>query len=115
MICIITTWQILTNAYLDCNKNNIGAFKILLVHSPEIIKEAERCGYHFYLCGHTHGGQICIPGIGAVISNANCRRKFISGDWKYYKMQGYTHIGTGASCLPVRFNCPAGNCYSQID
>ena len=81
------------------------SFKILLVHSPEIILEAEQCGYNFYLCGHTHGGQICLPVIGAIIANANCKRKYIAGQWQYKHMQGYTHIGTGSSCLPVRFNC----------
>lgn len=88
----------------DCMTGS-EAFRILLVHSPEIISEAEESGYDFYLCGHTHGGQICLPGIGAVITNANCKREFVAGEWTYKSMKGYTHYGTGSSCLPVRFNC----------
>jgi predicted MPP superfamily phosphohydrolase len=48
------------------------AFKILLVHTPEIITEAEASGVDLYLCGHTHGGQVCLPFIGPIITNANC-------------------------------------------
>lgn len=80
-------------------------FKILLVHSPEAIAEAEALGYSFYLCGHTHGGQICLPGGVPILVNARCRRKFAAGSWRYGKMAGYTHLGTGSSCLPVRFFC----------
>src|SRR5690606_17148219 len=45
-------------------------FKIALVHSPEFALHAARAGYGFYLCGHTHGGQICVPG-GKPVLTAN--------------------------------------------
>jgi predicted MPP superfamily phosphohydrolase len=82
------------------------AFKILLVHTPEIIEEAEACGINLYLCGHTHGGQICLPLIGPLILNANCPRKYTRGLWKYKNLQGYTSRGVGTSGVPVRFLCP---------
>jgi uncharacterized protein len=82
------------------------AFKILLVHTPEIIDEAEQQGVHLYLCGHTHGGQICLPWLGPVFVNANCARKFARGVWKYGNLQGYTSPGVGTSGVPVRFFCP---------
>ena len=44
-----------------------AAYKILLVHTPEIISEAEASGVDLYLCGHTHGGQVCLPLIGPII------------------------------------------------
>src|SRR5450756_1910785 len=65
-------------------------FVILLSHSPEIAQEAARCGVDFYLCGHTHGGQICLPGGIAVFANASCNRRYVSGSWKCGAMQGYT-------------------------
>jgi predicted MPP superfamily phosphohydrolase len=82
------------------------AFKILLVHTPEIIKEAEAYGVNLYLCGHTHGGQICLPLIGPLVTNANCSRAYVRGLWKYKNLQGYTSPGVGTSGVPVRFFCP---------
>jgi len=82
------------------------AFKILLVHSPEIINEAERAGMSLYLCGHTHAGQICLPGLGPVFTNASCPRKYTYGTWCYGGIQGYTSAGAGSSGVPVRFFCP---------
>ena len=40
----------------------VDAARILLVHSPEIIPEAAEHGFGLYLAGHTHGGQMCLPG-----------------------------------------------------
>jgi uncharacterized protein len=82
------------------------AFKILLVHTPEIITEAEASGVDLYLCGHTHGGQVCLPGIGPIVTNANCPRAYARGVWTYKKLQGYTSPGVGTSGIPVRFFCP---------
>jgi hypothetical protein len=82
------------------------AFKILLVHTPEIIEEAEAFGVDLYLCGHTHGGQVCLPLIGPIITNANCSRAYARGVWTYKTLQGYTNAGVGTSGVPVRFFCP---------
>ena len=82
------------------------AFKILLVHSPEIIEEAAGAGIDLYLCGHTHGGQIRLPLLGPLISNSNCARKYTSGRWQHKQLQGYTSPGVGTSGVPVRFFCP---------
>ncbi|RPJ56966.1 MAG: metallophosphoesterase [Acidobacteria bacterium] len=82
------------------------AFKILLVHSPEMLREASQAGFDLYLCGHTHAGQICLPWLGPIIRNAACSRRFVRGKWTYEGVQGYTSAGIGASLLPVRFQCP---------
>ncbi|MBV8866481.1 MAG: metallophosphoesterase [Acidobacteriaceae bacterium] len=83
-----------------------GGFKILLAHSPEIYREAEAAGIDLYLAGHTHAGQIRIPGIGALRQNASCPRAYAAGHWRHLHMQGYTSAGVGCSSLPVRFGCP---------
>jgi predicted MPP superfamily phosphohydrolase len=80
--------------------------KVLLVHSPEIIPAAAQAGVHYYLCGHTHGGQICLPGGAPLLTNANCARTYVNGAWKYQNMAGYTSRGAGSSGLAVRFHCP---------
>ncbi len=81
-------------------------FKVLLVHTPELVAEAEAHGIDLYLCGHTHGGQICMPFLGPVISGANCPRRYVRGAWRHKRMQGYTSAGVGVSVVPVRFFCP---------
>ena len=82
------------------------SFSILLSHTPEIYRQAVHAGFRFMLCGHTHGGQICLPGGIPVILEAHCPRAFGSGNWCYGDMKGYTSRGVGTSILPVRFNCP---------
>jgi len=83
-----------------------GACKILLAHSPDLYKQAARSDYALYLAGHTHGGQICLPGGIAVVANARVPRRLIKGTWAYGRMAGYTSYGAGTSVVPVRFFCP---------
>jgi len=82
------------------------ATRILLSHTPETYAEAAGAGVDYVLCGHTHGGQICLPGGVPLITNARCPRRFCAGPWNFNGMRGYTSRATGASCLPVRFFCP---------
>ena len=82
------------------------AFRILLVHSPEIVPEAHVHHIHLYICGHTHGGQVCLPGIGAVSFNTRARRAYCKGPWRAGDLQGFTTFGAGTTEVPVRFNCP---------
>lgn len=83
-----------------------NAFKILLVHTPELLEEAENSGVSLYLCGHTHGGQICLPLIGPLVVKTNCPRRYTYGVWQYKNVKGYTSAGVGCSGVPVRFFCP---------
>ena len=80
-------------------------FSIALVHSPDLAHEAAEAGHHLYLCGHTHGGQICLPG-GKPIIMPTRNRGFGTGQWQAGGMTGYTSRGIGTSTLPYRFNCP---------
>jgi uncharacterized protein len=81
-------------------------FSILLSHTPEIYRHAAHAGFDLLLSGHTHGGQICLPGGTPITLDAALPRSFGSGAWKYKDMAGYTSAGTGSSVVPVRFNCP---------
>jgi uncharacterized protein len=83
------------------------SFGLVLVHSPEFAHEAADAGYDLYLCGHSHGGQVCLPGGRAVVTHvARRQRHLASGLWRHRAMTGYTSPGAGLSSLPVRFNCP---------
>lgn len=83
-----------------------GAVSILLSHSPETYNHAAHAGFDAFLCGHTHGGQICLPGGFALMKNARCPRRFCNGSWEHHEMQGYTSPGSGVSVVDVRYNCP---------
>jgi predicted MPP superfamily phosphohydrolase len=78
---------------------------ILLTHSPEIYRHAAHAGFDLMLCGHTHGGQICLPGGIALTYNADCPRRLCKGAWRWRNLQGYTSVGAGSCVVPVRFNC----------
>ncbi len=82
------------------------AFKIMLVHSPEIHWRAARKGVDFYICGHTHGGQIALKKSVPIIVNARNSRRQAYRFWRDNGMLGYTTLGVGTSSVPVRFNCP---------
>jgi predicted MPP superfamily phosphohydrolase len=81
-------------------------FSILLSHTPEVYRQAADAGFNLLLAGHTHGGQICLPGGFPVTLQANIPRHLGAGAWKYERMLGYTSTGAGSSVVPVRFNCP---------
>lgn len=79
---------------------------ILLAHTPEIYRHATFTDFDIMLCGHTHGGQICLPGGHAILYNAKCPRAMCKGAWQYHNLQGYTSVGAGSCVVDVRFNCP---------
>jgi len=83
-----------------------GAFKVMICHSPEMYQYAARAGYSLYLAGHTHGGQVCLPGGVALVTCATVPRKILRGKWQYNGLVGYTSRGSGASGVNVRFFCP---------
>ncbi len=83
-----------------------GAFSILLSHTPEAYEEGANAGFDFMLSGHTHGGQLCLPGGFPIKLEARLPRAMGAGAWHYRNMTGYTSVGAGTSLLPVRLNCP---------
>jgi predicted MPP superfamily phosphohydrolase len=82
------------------------AFSILLSHTPEIYRQAAHAGFDVLLSGHTHGGQICLPGSVPITLDSVLPRRMGAGAWRYHDMVGYTSVGAGSSVVAVRFNCP---------
>ncbi|MEN8177849.1 MAG: metallophosphoesterase [Pseudomonadota bacterium] len=78
---------------------------LLLSHTPEVYLQAAYAGFDVFLCGHTHGGQICLPGGFPLTLDARCPRNLGAGCWEHNGMQGYTSVGAGASIVEVRLNC----------
>jgi uncharacterized protein len=83
-----------------------GEFSILLSHTPEVYRLAAHANFDLMLSGHTHGGQVCLPGSIPVTLDAVLPRRMGSGPWQYHNMIGYTSVGAGSSVVPVRLNCP---------
>jgi predicted MPP superfamily phosphohydrolase len=82
------------------------SLSILLSHTPEVYRQAAHAAFDVLLCGHTHGGQICLPGQVPVTLDARIPRHLGRGRWQYQQMIGYTSPGAGTSVLDVRLNCP---------
>jgi predicted MPP superfamily phosphohydrolase len=81
-------------------------FSVLISHTPEIYRQAAHADFNLLLSGHTHGGQICLPGGIPITLDSVLPRSMGSGPWKHHDMIGYTSVGAGVSVVPVRFNCP---------
>ncbi|MCS6884626.1 MAG: hypothetical protein NZ558_04290, partial [Blastocatellia bacterium] len=83
------------------------ACKILLAHSADIWEEAVRSGVDLILSGHTHGGQVRLPLLGALIANTRkIPRAYAAG---LFDLTDHTQLfvnrGLGHSTLPLRFLC----------
>jgi len=78
---------------------------ILLSHTPAVYKQAAEAGFDLLLSGHTHGGQICLPGGIPLTLDSDCPRFVGKGAWRYHNLQGYTSVGSGTSVVNVRINC----------
>jgi predicted MPP superfamily phosphohydrolase len=82
---------------------------VLLCHAPDYVDDllptpAGRA-LSLVLSGHTHGGQVRIPLIGAT-NLPPLGRKYIEGWFRFGNLQLYVNRGLGTVALPVRFNCP---------
>jgi predicted MPP superfamily phosphohydrolase len=83
--------------------------KILLIHQPAqwIIEEAEKSGYHLFLAGHTHGGQMVLKPFGISLTPSRMENDFFTG----YKKSGNMFVvitnGIGVSLAPLRYHAPA--------
>jgi len=93
-----------TDQALHCLEQAEKEFSIALVHSPELFDLAAAMGVDLYLCGHTHAGQVCLPGGIPLLTHLNRGRVHYRGKWRHGEMQGVTSAGTGTSGIPVRFN-----------
>ena len=77
---------------------------ILLAHDPRRLSEAAELQIPLVLSGHTHGGQIVLPGIGALAAR---RFPVIAGVGQRGNTSIFVSRGVGTVYVPYRLNCPA--------
>ena len=78
---------------------------VLLAHEPDWADDVARYSVDLQLSGHSHGGQICLPLIGAPYL-PELGRKYPRGLRRIGSLALYTNIGIGTIRIPMRLNCP---------
>jgi hypothetical protein len=94
-----------TNRVQDITRVIRGASSnlILIAHTPKRLIEAAALSVPLMLSGHTHGGQIVLPGLGAIAA-----REFpvVWGSARRENTSVFVTRGVGTVYVPVRINCP---------
>ena len=81
-------------------------FGVAVMHSPDSAPEAAALGYDLVVAGHTHGGQVRLPFVGALVTNSSMPRRLVSGLIRMGSATLHTSPGLGTSKFaPFRFLC----------
>jgi len=102
-----TNDALFSEARLESALANVPAreTKILLAHEPDLADQSSRYGIDVQFSGHSHGGQIRIPGLRPAWLPP-LARKYYDGYYRVNGLQLYTNRGIGTIGLPFRFLCP---------
>ncbi len=82
-----------------------GDFTILMTHYPNYVDSVAGSGVDLYLAGHTHGGQICLPFYGALVTLARFGKDYESGLYEVGQTNIYVNRGIGEHTVHARFCC----------
>jgi predicted MPP superfamily phosphohydrolase len=80
-----------------------GKASILLAHNPSRLKDAAALSLPLMLSGHTHGGQIVLPGVGAIAARSF---PIVAGTGSRNGTTAFVSRGVGTVYVPIRLNCP---------
>jgi uncharacterized protein len=81
-------------------------FGVAVMHSPDSAPETAALGYDLMFAGHTHGGQVCLPLVGALVTNCSMPRRLVAGLIRMGPAILHTSPGLGTSkYAPFRFFC----------
>jgi predicted MPP superfamily phosphohydrolase len=81
-----------------------------MVHTPEprVLDDMAADGFGLLLAGHTHGGQVCVPGVGALVTNCGLDRRMAKGLHRWPERDTWLHVSAGLGThptAPIRFAC----------
>lgn len=77
-------------------------FKIVLSHAPDLADDSANFGAHLQFSGHSHGGQIKVPFLGALVTPPFAT-KYREGFYEIGSLKLYVNRGLGTTRLPFRF------------
>jgi uncharacterized protein len=81
-----------------------------VTHTPEpsVLDAMAADGFTLLLAGHTHGGQVCVPGVGALVTNCGLDRRMAKGLHRWSSSRAWLHVSAGLGThptAPIRFAC----------
>jgi uncharacterized protein len=80
-----------------------AASRLLVAHDPRRLQQAADLRMQVVLSGHTHGGQVVLPGMGAIAAR---RFPVVAGVARQGDTSLFVSRGVGTVVLPIRINCP---------
>ena len=87
-------------------RSDPGALGVAVVHSPDPAPELAALGYDLIVCGHTHGGQVRMPFLGALVTNSTIPKQLGMGLSRFGRTLLHVSPGLGTSKFaPFRFLC----------
>ncbi len=88
------------------SREEADAFGLAVVHSPDPVPELAALGYQLILSGHTHGGQVRLPFVGALVTNSQIPTRLSMGLSRFGRTVLHVSPGLGTSkYAPFRFLC----------
>lgn len=100
---------------LGSQRNSLTEADVLIgvAHAPylRVIEAFTKHDASLVFAGHTHGGQICLPGSKALVTNCDLPTEYAQGvsGWEFEGKQSLLHVSGGMGCsifAPVRLFCP---------
>ena len=87
-------------------RRSLDRFGLAVVHSPDPAPELAALGYDLIVAGHTHGGQVRLPLVGALVTNSHMPRRMARGMHRLGRSYLHVSAGIGTSkYAPFRFLC----------
>ena len=85
----------------------VGTPRIIVSHYPDLIGAGLKLDADLYLCGHTHGGQICLPGQKPLLTHDSLPKKFATGLHRIGDTWINISNGFGFTGISLRIFCPS--------
>ena len=82
-----------------------GVSRILLAHSPDIVRSLDQHQFDLVMCGHTHGGQVNLPVLNGAWLKDGPTRVYVQGMYSVHGSPLYVNRGIGTTTVPVRIAC----------